>query len=139
VRITEFNIPGQRSKYYREKIRVMTPEEEEFNARELTDYYRICFSHHAVEGILMWGFWEGANWIPVSSMYRRDWTPTATAYAYRKLVFEEWWTNEKGSAGADGTFTLRAFFGQYRVTVNGIVKEVDLRKNDGKAVVDFIQ
>ena len=27
----------------------------------------------------MWGFWEGANWIPVSSLYRRDWSPTPAA------------------------------------------------------------
>jgi endo-1,4-beta-xylanase len=38
----------------------------------LNDYYRICFAHPAVAGILMWGFREGANWIPVSSLYWRD-------------------------------------------------------------------
>jgi len=72
IRVTEFNIPGQRSKYYEKRSLKMTPEEEEQNAREITGYYKICFAHPAVEGILMWGFWEGANWIPQSSMYRRD-------------------------------------------------------------------
>jgi len=28
----------------------------------------ICFAQERVEGILMWGFWEGANWIPASSL-----------------------------------------------------------------------
>jgi GH35 family endo-1,4-beta-xylanase len=38
VRITEFNMPGQRSKYYRDKITTLTPEEEEIKAKEITDY-----------------------------------------------------------------------------------------------------
>ena len=137
VRVTEFNMPGQRSNYYREKITVMTPQEEELKAKEIVDYYRICFSHPVVEGILMWGFWEGANWIPVSSLYKRDWTPTPAAKAYQDLIFREWWTKESGTAGKDGSFTTQAFFGKYKITVNGISKEVDLTKEKGKVIVDF--
>jgi GH35 family endo-1,4-beta-xylanase len=137
IRITEFNMPGQRSKYYKEKIFKMTPQEEELNAREIVDYYKICFSHPAVEGILMWGFWEGANWIPVSSLYRRDWSPAPAAEAYHNLIFKEWWTKESGSAGKKGIFSTSAFFGKYKITVNGISKEVDLTKEKGKVIVDF--
>jgi GH35 family endo-1,4-beta-xylanase len=139
VRITEFNMPGQRSKYYRDKITTLTPEEEEIKAKEITDYYRICFSHPAVEGILMWGFWEGANWIPVSSLYRRDWSPTTAALAYKNLIFNEWWTKESGTAGKKGMYSVKAFFGRYRVTVNGKSKEVYLRKSEGKTIVDFLK
>jgi len=137
VRITEFNMPGQRSKYYREKIFTMTPEEEALNAREIVDYYRICFSHPAVEGILMWGFWEGANWIPVSSLYKRDWTQTPSGKAYQDLIFREWWTKESGSAGRGGIYSTPAFYGKYRITVNGVSKEVSLTKATGKLTVDF--
>lgn len=137
VRITEFNIPGQRSKYYREKITAMTPEEEEVKAKELTDYYRICFSHPAVEGILMWGFWEGANWIPVSSLYKRDWSPTPAANAYRNLIFREWWTNAQGNAGKKGVYRTTGFFGKYKVTVNGISREVNLSSKNTSLTVDF--
>jgi endo-1,4-beta-xylanase len=137
IRITEFNMPGQRSKYYKEKITVMTPLEEEQKAKEIIDYYRICFAHPAVEGILMWGFWEGANWIPVSSLYKRDWSPTPAASAYHNLIFKEWWTNVSGTTGKGGVFSTPAFFGKYRVTVNGVSKEVDLFKEKGNIVVDF--
>lgn len=137
IRITEFNVPGQRSKYYKEKITVMSPEEEELKARELVDYYRICFAHPAVEGIIMWGFWAGANWIPVSSLYRRDWTPTPAAEAYQKLIYGEWWTKVSGNADKKGLFSVPAFYGKYRVTVNGVSKEVDLKKAEGKVLVDF--
>jgi GH35 family endo-1,4-beta-xylanase/acetyl esterase/lipase len=137
VRITEFNMPGQRSKYYSQKINVMTPAEEAIKAREIVDYYRICFAHPAVEGILMWGFWEGANWIPVSSLYRRDWTPTPSAAAYQDLLFREWWTKASGTAGKSGSFATPAFYGKYRITVNGKSKEILLSAKAGQAVVDF--
>jgi len=137
VRITEFNMPGQRSKYYRDKVSLMSSKEEELKAKEMADYYRICFAHPAVEGILMWGFWEGANWIPVSSLYKRDWSPTPAAEAYQDLIFREWWTKVSGSAGTDGIFSTPAFFGKYKVTVNSISKEVDLTKAKGKVTVIF--
>ena len=79
----------------------------------------------------MWGFWEGANWIPQSSLYKRDWTPTPAAEAYRDLVMKQWWTRWTGTAGADGKVTLRAFYGRHRVTVNGKEMLVDLRKTEG--------
>ena len=137
IRITEFNMPGQRSKYYIDKIQVMTPQEEELKAKEIVGYYRICFAHPAVEGILMWGFWEGANWIPVSSLYKRDWSPTTAAEAYQNLLFKEWWTKESGVTGNNGIFSTPAFYGKYKVTVNGISKEIDLTKEKGNATVDF--
>ena len=136
IRITEFNIPGQRSKYYREKIETMTAEEEAAKARDLVDYYRICFAHPAVEGILMWGFWAGANWIRVSSLYNKDWTPTPAAKAYQDLIFTEWWTRSSKTIGKDGVVIVPAFYGKHRVTVNGVSKEVDLNKSVGEATVD---
>jgi endo-1,4-beta-xylanase len=137
IRITEFNMPGQRSKYYKDRNLILTPQEEELKAKEIVDYYRICFAHPAVEGILMWGFWEGANWIPVSSLYKRDWTPTPAADAYRNLIFKEWWTKLSGTAGNDGVFSTPAFFGRYKVSVNGISREVALTKEKGNNVLDF--
>lgn len=137
IRITEFNIPGQRSKYYKDKIFHMTPEEEEAKARDLVDYYKICFAHPAVEGILMWGFWEGANWIPVSSLYKRDWSPTPAADAYQNLIYKEWWTKSSGKINNDGTLAIPAFYGKYKITVKGVTKEVQLSKSDGKTTVDF--
>ena len=137
ILVTEFNMPGQRSRYYTDKIMTMTPEEEVQKARELVDFFRICFAHPAVEGILMWGFWEGNNWIPVSSLYRRDWSPTPAAGAYHDLVYKEWWTSESGKAGADGTFTVPAFYGKYRITVDGVATEAELTRQKGNLTVDL--
>ncbi len=134
IRITEFNMPGMRSKLRQSQL---TPEQEESKAKEIVDYYRICFAHPAVTGILMWGFWEGANWIPSASLYKRDWTPTPSAVAYKNLIFNEWWTNASGTTNKKGLFVTRAFYGTYRITVNGIPREVDFSKAKGNVVIDF--
>jgi GH35 family endo-1,4-beta-xylanase len=137
IRVTEFNMPGQRSAFMRQRGLKMTPEQEQARAKALTDYYRICFAHPGVQGILMWGFWEGANWIPQSSLYRRDWTPTPAAEAYRDLVFKQWWTRWEGKADADGQCRVRAFYGKHTVTCGGQTKEVLLSKKKGQATVRF--
>ena len=137
IRITEFNMPGQRSRYQRDKSLVPTGKEEEQFARNLTDYYRICFAHPAVDGILMWGFWEGSNWIPASSMYKKDWSPTLLASAYRNLVFDEWWTRYSGKANKEGYCLIRAFFGIHKITVNGVEKTIELSKQNKAAYIEF--
>jgi endo-1,4-beta-xylanase len=135
--VTEFNFPGQRSRHYGKRGATLTEEEEQAKAKALTEYFRICFAHPAVKGILLWGFWEGANWIPVSSLYRRDWTPTPAAQAYRDLVFKEWWTAWSGRLDDNGRREIPAFYGTHRVTVGDRTLTVTLSKAEGRARVDL--
>jgi len=137
IRVTEFNFPGQRSKYYGQRAVRLSDAEEQAKAEALRDYYRICFAHPAVDGILLWGFWEGANWIPVSSLYRRDWSPTPAAEAYRDLVFKQWWTAWRGQADAQGRCEVRAFFGKHRVTAGGKEMIVELNRQEPTRRVSF--
>lgn len=137
IRVTEFNMPGQRSKFLRDPRLRMTPEEEQAKAKALADYYKICFAHPAVAGILMWGFWEGANWIPASSLYRRDWTPTPAAQAYRDLVFKRWWTQATVKADANGRGELRVFYGRHRVRAGDRERVVELKRGEEKKVLSL--
>lgn len=137
IRITEFNFPGQRSKFYKDRNAEMTPDEERAKAEALTQYFRICFAHPSVTGIMMWGFWEGANWIRQSSLYKRDWTPTPAAQAYQDLVLKKWWTNYTGTAGPDGLLAVPAYYGRHRVTVDGKETLLDLKRADGARMVNF--
>jgi endo-1,4-beta-xylanase len=139
VRVTEFNFPGQRSRYYGRKGAVLSEEEERAKAKAITEYYRICFAHPAVEGILMWGFWEGANWIPVSSLFRRDWSETPAALAYRDLIYGEWWTDWDGTADDQGRCEIRAFFGKHKITAGNRDQVVDLTKAEPRRTVSFRQ
>lgn len=137
VRITEFNMPGQRSKYQKNTSLVPTRKEEEQFARNLVDYYRICFAHPAVDAILMWHFWAGANWIPASSLYRTDWTLTPAANAYRSLVFDTWWTRFKGKSDDEGYCIIRAYFGTHKIRVNDVERTIKLNKEDKAAYIEF--
>ncbi len=122
IRVTEFDInTGDETK----------------KAQLLEEFYRTCFAHPAVEGILMWGFWEGRHWRPKAALWRRDFTPTPSARAYRHLVFDEWWTRWQGKANADGTCDLPAFYGQHMVSADGDQRQVELSKSSGRTVVDF--
>jgi GH35 family endo-1,4-beta-xylanase/C-terminal processing protease CtpA/Prc len=138
IRITEFNFPGQRSRFYTgDRKAQLTPEEEAAKAQALRQYFRICFAHPAVTGIMLWGFWEGANWIPQSSLYKRDWTPTPAAEAYQDLVLKQWWTRWTGTTNGEGLAVVRAFYGRHRVTVNGKEVVVDLGKAEGTRQVEI--
>ena len=132
IRVTEFNVPGQRSKYLNNKTLKLTPDEEVQKAKELVDYYKICFAHPSVEGILMWGFWEGINWIEASSLYKRDWTPTPALVAYQNLIFKEWWTDISVTLDENGKAEVSAFYGDYKISDGTKTTKVTLEKNIGQ-------
>ena len=104
-------------------------EEEQF-AKSMKDYYRICFAHPAVDAVILWGYWEGAMWMPASALYRKDWSLTPSGEAYRSLVLDEWWTDYEGKSDKNGMCIIPAYFGKHQVKVNGKMKEVDLSKKD---------
>jgi endo-1,4-beta-xylanase len=81
------------------------------------DFMTYMFSNPSVKAFMLWGFWEGAHWIPSGAMMRRDWSLKPNGTAYRDLVFKRWWTNADGKTGAKGTFTTRGFLGDYEVEV----------------------
>jgi hypothetical protein len=85
----------------------------------------------------MWGFWEGANWIPQSALWKRDWTPTPAAHAYRDLIFNQWWTRWEGRADAAGVCRVPAFYGTHRVTTAAGQQLVELSKAEGEATATF--
>jgi GH35 family endo-1,4-beta-xylanase len=137
IRITEFNFPGQRSKVYGKRDLTLTDEEEQAKAVALKQFFQICFAHPSVTGIMMWGFWEGANWIPQSSLFKRDWTPLPAAAAYRQLVKEEWWTRWNGAASKSGSATVKAFYGTHRITADGKTRIVTLKPGAAPRTIDF--
>jgi GH35 family endo-1,4-beta-xylanase len=138
IRITEFNFPGQRSKYYTgDRRAVMPAEEEQAKADALKRFFTICFAHPTVTGIMMWGFWEGANWIPQSSLYKRDWTPLPAAKAYEDLVLDKWWTRWSGAADSHGRAEVRVFYGKHRITVNGKETTVNITKSEGPKTLNL--
>ncbi|MBN1391903.1 MAG: endo-1,4-beta-xylanase [Sedimentisphaerales bacterium] len=110
---------------------------EQDKADALRMFFPVCFAHPNVEAIIMWCFWEQDHWMPHTAMWRKDWTPTPQADAYRDLVFNKWWTQTAGKANRKGIFKTRAFFGDYVITSGGVEKKVTLGKKNKSVEVAF--
>lgn len=81
--------------------------------------YRTAFEHQAVEGIIMWGFWEGSHWKPERALWNLDWTPTEQALRYQSLVFDEWWSDADLFADQNGELSMNLFAGDFEITIDG--------------------
>jgi endo-1,4-beta-xylanase len=114
--------------------------EDEALAGQFTrDFYTTLFSHPAVGGIMMWGFWDGAHWRRNAPLYRKDWSLKPAGAAYRDLVLKAWRTDEVAKTDATGTYKTRAFLGNYalKVASGGQSKtvELELLPTGGRVVV----
>jgi endo-1,4-beta-xylanase len=96
----------------------MDNDDKEAQADFIRDFYTVCFSHPAVQGVVCWGFWEGDMWRPRGHFLTKDWKPTAVSRAFDDLVHKEWWTDVRGTVNPKGTFETRGFKGEYSVTVS---------------------
>ena len=96
-----------------------TPEGEAYQAREVTRFYTMLFSHPAVQAITWWDFSDRQAWKNApAGLLRSDMTPKPAYDALLNLIHGKWWTRASLDAGADGTAELRGFLGQYRVSVS---------------------
>src|SRR5207249_1964508 len=100
VRITELDIDSN---------------DEKLQADYLRDFLTASFSHPNVNGIMVWGFWEGAHWRPNAAMYRKDWTPRPIASVWKDLIYKQWWTDQHASTNDRGVAKSRGFLGDYEV------------------------
>jgi uncharacterized protein (TIGR03437 family) len=109
----------------------VSPGDEQVQADYTRDYLTICFSHPAVRGFLIWGFWEGAHWRPQAAMIRKDWTTKPNYDVWNDLIYKQWWTDIQGQTGPDGVFRARGFLGGYDVdvTANGTTRTYPLSFN----------
>ncbi len=104
----------------------------DYAAAMLEKHFRVFFGQPAVEAILFWGIWEGTHFSPSDALWKKDFTPTPAAKAYRRLVFEKWWTHWDGVADEDGECRVPVFYGKYKVTVNGREMEIVFTRAEGK-------
>ena len=102
----------------REKQMETTPEGEAYQARETARVYTMLFSHPAVEAITWWDFSDYHAWQAAPAGFlRKDMTPKPMYHELKKLIKGKWWTNETTQTNNDGTAELRAFLGDYQVSV----------------------
>lgn len=100
--------------------------DEELQAMFTRDLLITAFSHPSVTNFLMWGFWEGQHWLPRGAMVRRDWSTKPNHDVWREMVYSKWWTDESGTTGEDGTYSLRGFLGDYDIEISAGGKTVSM-------------
>ena len=102
--------------------------DEQAQADYTRDYMTATFSHPAVMGFVMFGFWESDHWIPNAASWRQNWTIKPSGRVYENLVFHQWWTNAAGRTDKAGAYRTRGFLGDYRanVTRGGRTKTVNV-------------
>lgn len=96
----------------------------DFNTKDLElqrDYTRdfliALYSHKAVSGFIMWGFWEAEHWKPDAAMFRPDWTPKPNLAVWKDLVLDQWRTKFSTTSASDGTVSGKGHLGTYKITV----------------------
>jgi len=78
---------------------------------------RECFAHPSVEGIMLWGFWEGA--ISRKNGHLVDSDKRVNAAGKRLISLrEEWTTRLRSKTGEYGQLPFRGYRGRYRAFVD---------------------
>jgi hypothetical protein len=82
----------------------------------------------------MWGFFSGAHWNTNAPVFNADWTLKESGKQYIDLVYNKWRTRLRGTTGVDGSFSARAYYGDYDVSVNagGKIKTVEAHWYKGR-------
>jgi endo-1,4-beta-xylanase len=85
------------------------------------DFLMLCYSHPAVKGFNMWGFWDGLHWKGRAPIFRKDWSLKPSGEQFIDLVHRQWKTIEQGTTDAQGNFSVQGHLGEYVITatVNG--------------------
>jgi GH35 family endo-1,4-beta-xylanase len=112
---------------------------EQLQADYTRDYLTVMFSHPAVTGVMLSGFWEKAHGLPRAASFRKDSGLSPAAKVWKDLVFKQWWTDMKLRTAADGTCAARGFLGSYKIEVRAGKKsktaETILGKDGGRIEV----
>nr|KAG5692762.1 hypothetical protein BaRGS_009378 [Batillaria attramentaria] len=101
------------------------------------DYYetalRALYGHPAIEGILMWGFWDQRHWLGEEAALVKGDNLQLTEAGRRvlDLLENQWMTDETHAMSQEGhKFTVRGFHGDYEVHVRYQGHELsDLKQN----------
>jgi GH35 family endo-1,4-beta-xylanase len=83
----------------------------------LRDLLILCYSHPAVEGFMMWGFWDAKHWHKNAPLFHQDWSPKPALKVWQELVLGAWRSDEKAVTGDAGQAQVRAHLGDYEVWV----------------------
>lgn len=126
IRITEFDIDTA---------------DEQLQADYFRDFLTASFSDPEINGIVLWGFWEGQDWRPDAALFRKNWSIKPNGQVWEDLVMKKWWTNLHGTSAVDGTYSTRGFLGDYLLSAKSGQRcgtiEISLPREGGVANISI--
>ena len=110
----------------RQKINTASPEQnqpwpsteqgEKEQAEYAEKFYKLLFSHPAVDAITWWDFSDRGAWLfAPAGLVRADLEPKPAYLRLHHLIREEWWTDFKGETDSNGELSFRGFCGEYKL------------------------
>lgn len=109
--------------------------DEDLQAQFTEDFMTIVFSHPQVTSIVTWTFLEN-TFRPDGAFYNKDFSPRKAGLVWERLINETWSTHEILTSDQDGAVSLRAFKGNYRITIehDGQTSERTIQLNQGTSL-----
>ncbi|XP_033754378.1 LOW QUALITY PROTEIN: endo-1,4-beta-xylanase 1-like [Pecten maximus] len=90
---------------------------EGLKADALENMMTLFMSHPAVEGVLLWGFWDGQIWLPNSALATgSNVQPNAAGKRYQQLFHQTWRTHVTKSV-TGSTVHATGFMGDYTLKI----------------------
>ncbi len=97
-----------------------TPEGEQDQAKRVSEFYTVLFSHPAVEALTWWDFTDQNAWQRApAGLVRADMSPKPAYEQLLGLVKGKWWTKVETATNAGGNVDFRGFLGQYEIEAKG--------------------
>ena len=95
---------------------VTTPEGEKRQAEQVVEFYKVLFSHPAVEAITWWDFTDQNAWqMAPAGLVRADMSPKPAYERLIDLVKNQWWTTMEAKVDGSGQVGFRGFCGDYAI------------------------
>jgi len=103
-------------------------------AEALERLFLTVFAHPAVDGVMLWGFWQNRHWLGAdAALIGRDWTMLPAGRSLVSLLNKRWTTDLKTATDSDGKVSFRGFYGAYEVTIEGKSEQTPLLERTQKS------
>lgn len=123
---------------------VTTPEGEKTQADYVVNFYKILFSMPMLRAITWWDFSDRGAWMNAPAGFlRKDMSSKPVYDRLMTLIHHTWWTDADKHTNTKGEAGVRAFYGEYTITVSDgehreAVKKIDFPMECGEKIVRVI-
>jgi GH35 family endo-1,4-beta-xylanase len=106
-----------------------------WSEREQADYlesfYKVCFSHPSVEGIIYWDLCDSVSWVRNGGLTRPNLEPKPAYERLSKLINEEWLTEGSGTTDKNGMLEFAGFYGTYEIRIPSLGESFQIQAHKG--------